>query len=93
MANAILIWVLTIYLVFEAGKRLLHPPDYFEPHIMLVTATFGVAANFLMAIAIYGVVIVKYMLMFPFLTSDQKSSISLSDGAENLNIRSVMVHI
>ena len=60
---------------------------------MLITATFGVIANFLMAIAIYGIVIVKYMLMFPFLTADQKSSISLSDGAENLNIRSVMAHI
>ena len=29
MINAILIWVLTIYLVIEAGKRILHPPKYF----------------------------------------------------------------
>jgi len=60
---------------------------------MLITASFGVLANILMAVAIYGCQIIRYMCTYAFMTGDEKNQIKLSDGSENLNLRAVMAHI
>ena len=93
LINVFTIWTLTIYLVYEAIKRLVVPPKHFEPEIMLITASFGVFANLLMAIVIFGFKIVYYVIQYPFMSKEKKESIKLSDGEENLNLQAVIIHI
>lgn len=93
LLNCFTIWGLTIYLLFEAVSRILTPPKYFEPGIMLFTATFGVLANMAMAAIINGPGILITMVKFPFMSKEEKDNLMVEHEGENLNIRTVMAHI
>lgn len=84
------IWALTVYLIVEAVKRLFDPPDRFNPPVMLITACFGVFANLMMGVAIYGWKIIGLMWSYMIKGDD---ATSISDGKTNMNIRAVMAHI
>lgn len=93
LINCFTIWGLTVYLLIEAIKRLIHPSKHFNPRVMLITSTFGVFANVMMAVAVHGWSILSYMVKYPCLSEEEKSSITFVEDGENLNIRAVMAHI
>lgn len=49
LASVSLIWMLTVWLLVEAVKRLISPPSDFNPFIMMITAVLGILANLIMA--------------------------------------------
>lgn len=93
LLNCFTIWGLTIYLLFEAVSRIITPPTYFEPGIMLFTATFGVLANMAMAAIINGPQIIITIFKYPFMSKEEKDNMMMEHEGENLNIRTVMAHI
>lgn len=49
MASITLIWILTIYLIYEATMRIINKSAVDNPVIMLGTAGFGLFCNLVMA--------------------------------------------
>jgi zinc transporter 2 len=47
LASVILIWALTIWLIYEAILRIINPPDV-EGKLMLIVAVLGLCANMIM---------------------------------------------
>ena len=93
LVNCVSIWGLTVYLVVESVGRLMHPPSYFNPRVMLVTASFGVAANLCMAGVVYGFAVLPILVKYPCLSDEEKAKIYARPGTGNLNIRAVVAHI
>lgn len=73
--------------------RIFHPSERFEPKIMLWTSTFGVIANLVMAVMIYGTKILVYLVKYPCLSEREKEQQLETKDSDNLNIRAVMAHI
>jgi len=44
-----LIWIVTVYLVFEATHRIVNKEPVTNPTVMLITAGFGLFCNLVMA--------------------------------------------
>lgn len=49
MGSITLIWILTIYLVYEATHRIINKEPVGDPLVMLITAAFGLICNIVMA--------------------------------------------
>lgn len=60
---------------------------------MLLTSTFGVLANIVMAVMVYGTKILGYLFKYPWLSEEDKTQKLATKDSGNLNIRAVMAHI
>lgn len=49
LLSIVLIWIITIYLFYEATSRIINKEPVEEPLIMLITAGFGFLCNLIMA--------------------------------------------
>ena len=45
LTTVLIIWALLFWLLAEAVKRLINPPDHIDGEIMLITACIGLACN------------------------------------------------
>lgn len=88
MANCIIIWGLTIYLIYEAILRIIWPPTHFNHRVMLFTATLGVLLNVTMGAILVGFSNIHRILNFWEAEPDEEAA-----GNQDYNIRITIMHI
>lgn len=85
--NCFLIWMVTLYLLYEAIERLYNPPTYFNSTVMLVTSILGVVMNLTMSIILVGFNNLKRMLRV--LNRPDESDMNEND----FNLKTMIAHI
>lgn len=48
-----IVWIITVWLLYEAIERFIHPPKKFNPGVMLVTAFLGIIVNLVMGFTLH----------------------------------------
>ena len=85
--NCFFIWIMTIYLLYEAGMRLYHPPEYFNSGIMLLASFLGVVMNFAMSVVLVG--FGNILRMVRVLNRPDESDMTEND----FNLKTTIAHI
>lgn len=53
MISVVIIWILTVCLLYSAVGRVISPPEQFNPDYMVVTSFIGVICNIIMGYILY----------------------------------------
>jgi zinc transporter 2 len=86
--NCVLIWGITLYLLYEAIIRFIYPPESFEPLVMLVTAFLGVLLNLCMGAILVGFGNIRRIVVFW-----EADSGNVDSKHEDFNLKSTIMHI
>ena len=85
--NCFIIWIITVYLLYEAIERLYKPPKHFNSSVMLVTSILGVLMNLAMSVILVGFSNIQRMIRM-FNRTDE------SEMNENdFNLKTTIAHI
>jgi len=86
--NCFLIWIITLYLLYEAVERFIHPPKHFQPGVMLLTAFLGVLLNLGMGAILVGFSNIRRIVAFW-----EEDSGTADNKSEDFNLKSTIMHI
>lgn len=88
MFNCVLIWSLTIFLIYEAIHRMIYPPEFFNSRVMLFTAVLGVLLNLTMGGILVGFENIGRIAKFWEDDSDAENP-----DSKDYNLRITIMHI
>jgi zinc transporter 2 len=86
--NCFLIWGITVFLLYEAIERFIHPPKHFQPGVMLITAFLGVLLNLCMGGILVGFANIRRIVVFW-----EEDAGNADNRAEDFNLKSTIMHI